>query len=69
MLMGSDDGGIDDQVLKVWILNQHIENTLPNALLGPLAKAPEYAVPVAELSRQIAPRCACASQPNNCIDE
>ena len=62
-------GGVDDKVLKVWIFHQSLENALPNALLGPAAKALEYAVPVPELFRQIAPRCTCARQPKHGIDE
>src|SRR5277367_2664708 len=69
MLVRAHNGGIDDQVFKVWILDQRVENALPHALLGPTAKALEDAVPVAELFRQIAPRCARPSQPKHRIDE
>src|SRR6266852_1886424 len=69
MLVCAHDGGVDDQVFKVWILDQRVENALPHALLGPSAKALEHAVPVAELSWQVAPRCAGTSQPEHGIDE
>jgi hypothetical protein len=63
LLARAHDGGVDDRVFKVWILDQCIENALPHALLGPAAKALEYAVPVAELFRQVAPwRTARANQ-------
>jgi len=69
MLVGAHDGGIDDQVFEVGVFDQRIENTLPNALLGPSAETLEHAVPVAELFRQIAPGCAGASDPEHRIDE
>jgi hypothetical protein len=63
LLARAHDGGVDDRVFKVWILDQCIENALSHALLGPAAKALEYAVPVAELFRQVAPwRTARANQ-------
>ena len=67
--MCAHDGGIDDQVFEIWIFYQRIEKTLPNALLGPSAETLEHAVPVAELSRRIAPWCAGASDPEHRIDE
>ena len=69
MLVRAHDGGVDDQVLEVWMFDQRTENTLPNALLGPSAETLEHAVPVAELSRQIALWCAGASDPEHRIDE
>src|SRR6516164_8356697 len=53
----------------IGVFDQRIENTLPNALLGPSAETLEHAVPVAELFRQIAPGCAGASEPEHRIDE
>src|SRR5271166_6322552 len=58
-----------DQVFKVWIFEQRIENTLPSALLGPSAKALEHAVPLAELIRQVSPGRSRARQPKHRIDE
>ena len=69
MLMCAHDGGIDDQVFEIWIFYQRIEKTLPNALLGPSSETLEHAIPVAELFRQIPPRCPGASDPENRIDE
>jgi len=69
MLVRAHYGGVDDEVLKIWIFYQSLENALPNALFGPSAKALEYTVPVPELFGQIAPRCTCASQPKHGIDE
>jgi hypothetical protein len=69
MLVRPHDGGVDDQVLKVRVFDQGVENTLPNALLGPPTEAREYAVPFAKLIRQIAPRRSGASRPKHGIDE
>jgi hypothetical protein len=61
MLMGSDNGGIDNQVFEVWIIGHGLEDAMPNALAAPSAEAPEYTVPIAErftnilLSRPVEP--------------
>ena len=69
MLVRAHNGGVDDQVLEVWMFDQCTENTLPNALLGPSAETLENTVPVAEFLREIAPRCAGSRDPENRIDE
>jgi hypothetical protein len=57
MLMGADDGAVDDQVLEVGIVRHGLEDTLPDSLLvAPAAEAAEHAVPIAKDLRQIAPR-------------
>jgi len=67
--MGADDGGVDDEVFVVWTFTQLIENTLPNAAPGPSSEPLEHAVPVAELSGQIAPGRPRAGNPQNAIDK
>ncbi len=69
MLVRPHNGGVDDEVLEVWIFNQRIENTLPNVLLCPPTEALEHTIPVAKLTRQIAPRCSGTSQPKHSIHE
>ncbi len=69
MLMGADDGGVDDEVFIVRTFTQLIENTLPNAVLRPSAETLEHAVPITKLAGQIAPRCSRAGDPENAIDE
>jgi hypothetical protein len=69
MLVRAHDGGIDDQVFEVRIFDQRIEKTLPNAFLGPSAETLKHAIPVAELFRQIPPRCPGASDPEHRVDE
>src|SRR6267143_1393233 len=55
VLMRPLDGGVDDQVLKVRVFDQRVENTRPNALLGPPTEACENTVPFAKLVRKVAP--------------
>jgi hypothetical protein len=69
MLVRAHYGGVDDQVLEVWMFDQRTENTLPNALLGPSAETLEHTVPVTEFFREIAPRCAGSCNPKNRIHE
>lgn len=63
--MGADNGGIDDQILKVWIIRESLEDGMPDTLTAPSAKAAESAVPGAEELRQVAPRCAGAHNPKD----
>lgn len=51
MLVGSDDGGIDKDLLKVGIGSKGGEQVLPNASIGPAGKAFVGGVPVPELGR------------------
>ena len=60
---------INDQVFEVRIFDQRIEKILPNAFLGPSAETLKHAIPVAELFRQIPPRCPGASDPEHRVDE
>ena len=69
MLVGAYDGGVDDQIFKVRTFYQRIEDTFPNALLGPAAKALENTVPVAKQWRQIAPGCTRTRDPEHRIDK
>jgi len=40
--MGADDGGIDDQVFKVWIICQRFEHAQPDPFDAPPAEAPKH---------------------------
>ncbi len=48
MLVGADDGGVDDQVLEVRIVREGLEDAPPDALGAPAAEAAENRVPVAK---------------------
>jgi hypothetical protein len=63
MLMRPDDGGIDHDVLEIWIVCQSLEKTLPNPFVRPAIKPHEHAIPLPECQRQIMPRRARAQNP------
>lgn len=66
MLMGSDYGGIDDQVFEV----RGIGHRLKDAAFGtPSTKAPEYAVPVSERLRKITSGRARGHDPKHSFHE
>ena len=67
--MGAHDGGVDNQVFKVRIFDQRIENAFSHAVLGPAAEALENAVPVAEHGRQIAPGRTRTRDPQHSVDK
>ncbi len=67
--MRPHNGGVDHHMLEVRVIRQDLEKILPNALACPAAEAHEGAVPVPELGRQIAPRCARAQNPQHRIDK
>src|SRR5690349_13551244 len=69
MLVGANDGGIDDQVLEIRIVGHGLEDAPPNTLLAPPAEAPEHAVPVAEHLRQITPGRARSNDPKHALDK
>lgn len=55
VLMGSDDGGIDDQVFEVRIIGHCLKDAAPDAFGTPSTEATEYAVPVPERLWKITP--------------
>jgi len=44
---------------------QRLQDYVPDAAVGPASELPKDRIPVAELLRQIAPRCACSHQPKH----
>jgi hypothetical protein len=60
MLVRPDDGGIDHDVLEIWIGRQSLEKIPPNAFFRPSIEAHKHTVPMPESRRQIAPRRAGA---------
>lgn len=69
MLMGSNDGGIDDQIFEVRIIGHRLEHPIPDALDAPPAEAPEHAIPVAKHLRKITPWRARAHDPKHALHE
>jgi len=69
MLMGANDGGVNEQLLEVCIAREGAGHAFPNAGISPTRETNVGAMPVAELGRQIAPRYAGAHDPKNSLDE
>jgi hypothetical protein len=46
MLVGANDGGVHDQIFKIAIIRERLEDAPPHALGAPSAEATEDAVPV-----------------------
>jgi hypothetical protein len=69
VLVGSDDGGIDNQIFEVRIVGHRLENALSNTLDAPPAEAPEHAVPIAKRFRKITPRRARTHDPKHAFHE
>src|SRR5215210_4902671 len=55
LVVGGDDGAVDQGVLEVRLAGQAGEDALEHAALHPPAEALEHAVPFAEPARQVAP--------------
>ena len=47
---------------------QSLQHDIPHARLAPAAELPPDRIPVAECLRQVAPRCACAADPQYSVD-
>ena len=65
MLMHPDDCGVDDQMFKVGGLRPVSQKCATTRRSLPAPKALEDRVSIAKFRRQIAPRCAGASQPKH----
>ena len=63
--MRLDDRAVDEHILKVELVRQHIENTFENTLDSPAAEPFEHAVPFAEALRKVAPRRSRADPPEH----
>src|SRR5260370_41008413 len=69
VLVSADNGGIDDEILEVWIVRHSLEHPPPDAFSAPPAEPPKHAVPFSERLGQVTPRRACAHDPQNPLDE
>ena len=68
MLVGANDGAIEQQPFQVGIL-EFSEDAFPNPLPGPAVESPPHAVPVAEALGQISPGSPGFRDPEDCVDE
>ena len=69
MLMGANDGRVQEDLLEIRILGQRREHPRPHARIGPPRKAPEDRVPETELLGQIPPRTPRPGNPQDGLDE
>ena len=60
---------IDQQPFEIRLLNELLEQRLPNALVTPAAKTPMGVFPPAIRGRQVSPRRAGAKNPEHGVDE
>src|SRR5271154_2814638 len=67
--MRPDDGGIDDQILKVRIIGHRLEDPLTNPLDAPTTEAPERTVPTATRLRKLPPGRARPNDPQYPCDK
>jgi hypothetical protein len=61
--MGSDDGGINDQIFEVWIIRHRFEDAPPHTFRTPATEAAENAVPISKHLWKIAPGSARTHNP------
>lgn len=69
MLVSADNGGVDDEILEVWIVRHSLEHPPPYAFAAPTTEPSEHAVPFAKRLGKITPRRACAYDPQNALHE
>jgi len=60
---------VNHEPLEVRLVDEHIEQILPHALVSPTAKTSVGILPVTIVWRQISPGGASAKNPENCVDE
>ena len=63
LLVGTDQGGVEHEVLVVGVVDQRFEDPLPDARLGPSCEALVQALPLALAFRQVTPVGARAQDP------
>ena len=69
MLMGANDGRVQEDLLEIRILRQRREYPRPYARVGPSGKTPKYRVPQTELLGQIPPWTPRPGNPQDGLDE
>jgi hypothetical protein len=69
MLVGANDGRVDEDLAKASFSAERGEHPMPHARARPAREALVRTVPQAELSWQIAPRAARTRNPENRLDE
>jgi len=69
MLVGSNDGRIDNPLFQISVAAQRLGDSVPDTLRFPTGEPHIHGVPVAKLGRQVAPWIANPSGIQNRLDE
>ena len=69
MLVGTNDGRVDKQLLQIGIARQRRRNTLPDAFFAPARETNKGPVPMPKFCRKITPRATCAHDPEHGLDK
>ena len=69
MLVGTNDGRVDEQMLQIGFAAQSRRKPFPDTLLAPAREANIGAVPMPQGFRQVAPRAARAHNPENRLNK
>src|ERR1700730_12947345 len=69
VLVGSYDGGVDNQIFDIRIIGHRLEDPPPIPLEAPTTEATKYTVPVPECFRQITPGRARTNDPKHAFHE
>src|SRR3954452_12156314 len=69
LLVGGDNGAVDQGVFEVRLAGQACEDALEDAALHPTAEPLEDAVPATEIARQVAPGCARPPPPQHRLEK
>ncbi len=69
MLVRTNDGRVDKQMLQVGIARQCRRNTLPDTFLAPAREANKGPVPMPQFSRKITPWATGAHDPQHGLDK
>jgi len=65
MLVGFDDGAVNEGLLEIGILGEFGKHLMPDAFLRPSAKPLVHGVPFAKLRRKVAPWRAASGDPQD----
>lgn len=69
MLVGANNGGVDEQMFHIGVAAQGIGHALPDTGFAPVREPHIRTMPVSQFCRQIAPRAAGAHAPQYGLDE
>ena len=69
MLVGANDGAVDEHFLEIRVLRQLREESMPNTSARPACEALIGTIPRTKLGRQVSPRATRTSNPQHRLNE